>query len=447
MKSLLAFIACVVCKITHGILRLLNKGGTALPGKLALKICPEVLEKTSRGVSTLMVTGTNGKTTSVRMAETALQNAGLDAFSNRSGANLIGGIACEFIVNTNLFVRPKKKWAVIECDEAAARQVFRATKPKAVLVTNLFKDQLDRYGTLTTPRDAIAQGLSGTPETLVCLNADCPMAASIADKVPNEILWYGMSTGDKLSPESGEESRCVNCGAKLHYGYVTYANLGGFCCPKCGARRHDTLVTVSDVLPDGSFVISDGSEKTLAECALPGLYNIYNAAGVTALMTAAGAELRCTLKAVSSFECGFGRMEEFALGKLGARMILIKNAAAADQTLETIRGDKSAKSLVFAINDRPADGTDISWLDDADFGVIRRMRNLKNVYCTGDRSDAMAQRLEREGVECETFSSYAKLLKRLRNEDAFIYILPTYTAMLEMRQELVYRLGGKNFWE
>ena len=433
----------MVCKITHGILRLLNKGGTALPGKLALKICPEVLELTARGVSTLMITGTNGKTTSARMAETALGNAGLDAFSNRSGANLIGGIACEFIENASIFMRPKKKWAVIECDEAAARRVFRATKPKAVLVTNLFKDQLDRYGTVTTPRDAIAQGLSATPETLVCLNADCPMAASIADKVPNKVLWYGLSAGDKLSPESGEESRCVNCGAKLEYDYVTYANLGGFRCPKCGTRRHETLVTVSDVLADGCFVISDGAEKTLAECALPGLYNIYNAAGVTALMTAAGVELRYTLKAVSSF----GRMEKFALGKAGARMILIKNAAAADQTLDTIRSDKSAKSLVFVINDRPADGTDISWLDDADFGALRRMRNLKNVYCTGDRAETMAQRLERESIVCETISNYAQLFKRLRDEDAFIYILPTYTAMLEVRQELIRRLGGKNFWE
>lgn len=137
-------------------------------------------------------------------------------------------------------------------------------------------------------------------------------------------MWYGLSAGNKLSPESGEDSRCVNCGAKLEYDYVTYANLGGFRCPKCGTRRHETLVTVSDVLADGCFVISDGAEKTLAECALPGLYNIYNAAGVTALMTAAGVELRYTLKAVSSFECGFGRMEKFDLGKAGARMILIK---------------------------------------------------------------------------------------------------------------------------
>ena len=437
----------MVCKITHGILRLLNKGGTALPGKLALLICPEVLELTARGVNTLIVTGTNGKTTSARMAQKALENAGLSVFSNRSGANLIGGIACEFIVNTDLFLRPKHKWAVIECDEAAAKRVFGEVKPMAVLVTNLFKDQLDRYGSVTKPRDTIAQGLIKTPKTLLCLNADCPMAASIAEKVPNEVIWYGLSSGSKKSPESGEESRCDNCGARLSYRYVTYANLGGYRCAKCGARRHDTLVTVSDVLPDGSFVISDGKEKTLANCALPGLYNIYNAAGVTALMTAAGIELKCTLEAVSDFECGFGRMEQFDLGNAGARMILIKNAAAADQTLETVRSGKNAKTVVFAVNSRPADGTDISWLDDADFGKLKRMKGLKRVYVTGDRAETMAQRLEREGIACEQVSSYDKLIKRLRKENAFIYILPTYTAMLEFRQKLVSKLGGKNFWE
>ena len=417
---------------------------------------------TAREVNTLIVTGTNGKTTSARMAQKELENAGLSVFSNRSGANLIGGIACEFIVNTDLFLRPKRKWAVIECDEAAAKRVFGEVKPKAVLVTNLFKDQLDRYGTVTKPRDTIAQGLTKTPKTLLCLNADCPMAASIAEKAPNEVIWYGLSSGSKKSPESGEESRCDNCGARLSYRYVTYANLGGYRCAKCGARRHDTLVTVSDVLPDGSFVISDGKEKTLANCALPGLYNIYNAAGVTALMTAVGIELECTLKAVSDFECGFGRMEQFEedVGIVEAYKGRIESDKAGikkenkpfaikllDHVVELLRRGKGAKTVVFAVNARPADGTDISWLDDADFGRLKRMKGLERVYVTGDRAETMAQRLEREGIACEQFTSYDKLIKRLRKEDAFIYILPTYTAMLEFRQKLVSKLGGKNFWE
>ena len=437
----------MVCKATHRILRLINKGGTAFPGRLALKICPDVLRIVARRVNVIAVTGTNGKTTSVRMAETALSNAGLTVFSNRSGANLIDGITCEFIVHTSIFLRPRCEWAVIECDEAAARRVFGEIKPKAVLVTNLFRDQLDRYGTVTTPRDTIAAGLSSSPQTLVCLNADCPMAASIASKVPNKVTYFGFSSGSKASVESGEDSRCISCGAQLSYSYVTYANLGKFRCTKCGEKRHDTQVTVSDVLSDGSFVIELGNRKTLCTAALPGLYNIYNAAGVVALISAAGVEPEYALNAVSNFECGFGRMESFELGRMGARMILIKNAAAADQTLDIIKNSKDRKTIAFVINDRPADGTDISWIYDADFGRLARMKKLCNVYAAGDRAETMASRLEDEGVQCEVFKNSDKLIKKLEGEDAFIFILPTYTAMLEFRQKLVRRLGGKNFWE
>lgn len=437
----------MVCKATHGILRLINKGGTAFPGRLALRICPDVLKIVARRVKVIAVTGTNGKTTSVRMAETALSNAGLTVFSNRSGANLIDGITCEFIVNTNFFLRPRCEWAVIECDEAAARRVFGDIRPKAVLVTNLFRDQLDRYGDVTKPRDTIAEGLKSSPETLVCLNADCQLAASIAAKVPNKVCYYGLSSGSKSAVESGEDSRCVNCGAELDYSYVTYANLGKYRCSKCGEKRPNTQVTVSDVLDDGSFVLSVNGEKTLCRPALPGLYNIYNAAGVTALVTAVGVKLKHALSAVSDFECGFGRMEEFALGHAGAKMILIKNAAAADQTLDIIKNSGDKKTVAFVINDRIADGTDISWIFDADFGRLARMKKLCNVYAAGDRAETMAERLEQDGVSCEVLESYDKLIKRLEGEDAYIFILPTYTAMLELRQKLVRRLGGKNFWE
>ncbi len=437
----------MVCKATHGILRLINKGGTAFPGRLALRICPDILKIVARRVKVIAVTGTNGKTTSVRMAETALSNAGLSVFSNRSGANLIDGITCEFIVNTNFFLRPRCEWAVIECDEAAARRVFGEIKPIAVLVTNLFRDQLDRYGTVTTPRDTIAEGLKSSPETTVCLNADCQLAASIAARVPNKVLYYGFSQGGKSAVESGEDSRCVSCGAQLDYSYVTYANLGKYRCSKCGEKRPDTQITVSDVLSDGSFVLSANGAKALCRPALQGLYNSYNAAGVTALITAAGIKAEHAISAVSNFECGFGRMEEFALGNAGARMILIKNAAAADQTLDIIKNSGRKMSVAFVINDRPADGTDISWIYDADFGRLARMKRLCNVYAAGDRAQTMAERLEQDGVSCEVFKSYDKLIKRLEGEDSYVFILPTYTAMLELRQKLVRRLGGKNFWE
>ncbi len=437
----------MVCRITHGILRLLNKGATALPGKIALRLCPDVLEITARGVSTLAITGTNGKTTSARMVHKALENAGVDAFTNRSGANLMGGIACEFIKNTDIFMRPRKKWAVIECDEAASRLVFAAIKPRAVLVTNLFCDQLDRYGSVKAPRDAIVKGLSASRDTILCLNADSQLTASISELVPNKAVFFGLQGGEKTIAESGEDSRCLNCGAKLHYDYVTYANLGAYHCRRCGAGRHTPEVTAGGILPDGTFILSRGREKELCTPALKGLYNVYNAAGAAALVTAAGFELCCAVRAAESFECGFGRMERFSLGKVGASMILIKNAAAADQTLDYISSVKGGKSLVFAINNRPADGTDLSWLDSTDFSRLTRMPGLIRVYVCGDARRQTAERLSRENIKFTAVEDYGELINTLSEHDTYIYILPSYTAMLELRQLLVRRLGGKNFWE
>ena len=439
--------ACVVCKATHCFLRLLGKGATSLPGVLALKICPDILRRAAEDVDVIAVTGTNGKTTSARMTEKALRNAGKKVFANRSGANLISGITAEFILNRRLSGGAKCDWAVIECDEAACRRVLAEIRPRALLVTNLFRDQLDRYGAVTTPRDSIAAGLRASPETIACLNADCPMAASIAEQIPNKTVYFGFSDGRKSRPESGEDSVCPVCGAELRYSYVTYANLGGFSC-KCGFARHRTDVSVRAVLDDGSFLLAAaGDGGRLCRAALPGLYNIYNAAGMAAAVTAAGIELKNAVDAAADFDCGFGRMESFPLGKKGARMILIKNAAAADQTLDYLRSVREPMTLAMAVNDRIADGTDISWLDDADFGKLARMKELGRVLVAGDRAETAAKRLAREKIPCEIFEDYDTLIDSLTDEDAFVFILPTYTAMLEMRKKLVRRLGGKKFWE
>ena len=444
--TLSAFLACVVCKATHSLLRLLNKGGTALPGKLALKICPDILSILSKKVKTIAVTGTNGKTTSARMLENALKKAGFAVFSNRSGANLISGIAAEFILNANIFGRPKCEWAVIECDEAASRRVFAEIKPAAVLVTNLFRDQLDRYGTVKTPRDSIADGIMKSPDTVLCLNADCPMAASIGERVPNRKLYFGLSSGRRSSPESGESDICPMCGAKMRYAYVTYANLGAFSCRACGFERKNTDVTVRELLDDG-FILSEGNKTFLGSSALPGLYNVYNAAGAVTALTAAGLDTEEALGSIADFDCGFGRMERFEIGENGARMILIKNAAAADQTLGYIKSVRGPKSLAFVINSRIADGTDISWLDDADLGRISGMRELKNVYVCGERAEEIKNRLEKAGITCFMCTSYDKLISYMDMEKYEVFVMPTYTAMMELRHLLVRHIGGREFWE
>ena len=410
-------------------LRLFNFGATSLPGALALKICPDILGYAAKNVDIIAVTGTNGKTTSARIIERALQNSGRSVCANRSGANLMPGITAELIMNKRLSGSVKCESAVIECDEAACRLVLGKLRPHVLLVTNLFRDQLDRYGTVTYPRDCIAAGLRDTPETIAVINADCPMAASVSRLCQNKTVYYGLGEHKKTCVGSGEDDTCPVCGKRLGYKGLSYANLGVFSC-SCGFARSKPDVSAESVFPDGSFILRADGDKTVCAPALPGLYNVYNSVGAVAAAVACGVPLK-----------------SFPLGKRGARMILIKNAAAADQTLNEVCRAPGEKTLVLAVNDRTADGTDISWLDEADFGMLARRGKIMRVYVCGDRAEAAEKRLKRENIPCQSCGNYDKLIESLRDEDNFIFILPTYTAMLELRAKLVRRLGGKNFWE
>lgn len=427
-------------------LRLFNFGATSLPGALALKICPDILGYAAKNVDIIAVTGTNGKTTSARIIERALQNSGRSVCANRSGANLMPGITAEIIMNKRLSGSVKCESAVIECDEAACRLVLGKLRPHVLLVTNLFRDQLDRYGTVTYPRDCIAAGLRDTPETIAVINADCPMAASVSRLCQNKTVYYGLGEHKKTCVGSGEDDTCPVCGKRLGYKGLSYANLGVFSC-SCGFARSKPDVSAESVFPDGSFILRADGDKTVCAPALPGLYNVYNSVGAVAAAVACGVPLKQAADAAQDFDCGFGRMESFPLGKRGARMILIKNAAAADQTLNEVCRAPGEKTLVLAVNDRTADGTDISWLDEADFGMLARRGKIMRVYVCGDRAEAAEKRLKRENIPCQSCGNYDKLIESLRDEDNFIFILPTYTAMLELRAKLVRRLGGKNFWE
>lgn len=427
-------------------LRLFNFGATSLPGALALRICPDILGYAAKNVDIIAVTGTNGKTTSARIIERALQNSGRSVCANRSGANLMPGITAELIMNKRLSGSVKCESAVIECDEAACRLVLGKLRPHVLLVTNLFRDQLDRYGTVTYPRDCIAAGLRDTPETIAVINADCPMAASVSRLCQNKTVYYGLGEHKKTCVGSGEDDTCPVCGKRLGYKGLSYANLGVFSC-SCGFARSKPDVSAESVFPDGSFILRADGDKTVCAPALPGLYNVYNSVGAVAAAVACGVPLKQAADAAQDFDCGFGRMESFPLGKRGARMILIKNAAAADQTLNEVCRAPGEKTLVLAVNDRTADGTDISWLDEADFGMLARRGKIMRVYVCGDRAEAAEKRLKRENIPCQSCGNYDKLIESLRDEDNFIFILPTYTAMLELRAKLVRRLGGKNFWE
>ena len=421
-----AFFAILLCKLLRFASRVLHRGGTAMPGRAALKLCPGLLGMLARQVKTVAITGTNGKTTSARMIEEAFAGQGLAYLTNRSGANMIDGITTEFVMNSTLFGRVRKEYAVIECDEAAAVTVFPQLRPRVVVVTNLFRDQLDRYGEVTHTLENIREALRSVPEATLCLNADCSLTASLAGDLPNEVRWFGIEAGaapSRPKPELSDATHCIRCKTEYEYDYVSYGHLGGFRCPKCGYRRHRADYAVIDVVeqrPDGSELLMDvRGEQMLVSVNLPAMYNVYNAAGALAAAAEMGVNARAAADALARFRCGFGRMERFDLAG-GTRMMLVKNPAGCNQVIEYLQTMKEKFVLVICLNDRAADGRDISWIWDADFeGLNALAGRLDEVIISGDRAEDMRVRIKYAGVDdafIRVERDYETLVRSLEKE-------------------------------
>ena len=451
------FFAVLLCKLARGLLRLLRRGGTAFPGRVALKVYPQVLGVLSRGVRVILVTGTNGKTTSSRMIEQAFADAGLNYFANRSGANLISGITAEFAMHSTLTGRPKCQFAVIECDEAASKTVLKYLKPEVIVATNVFRDQLDRYGEITHTLNNIIEGIRHTPESVLCINADCSLIASIPEHVPNPVVRFGVNVplgGDDLT-EISDAPHCIHCKTEYEYDYITYGHLGGFRCPKCGYHRQTPQVAVTKVLAtgaDSSDIVLDifGHEHEV-HVNLPGGYNIYNAAAEAAVAHVVGIEEQTAVSALSQFECGFGRAEQFKLGQAQARMMLVKNPAGFNQVINLIAHDEGNYKLAFLLNDRFADGTDISWIWDVDFEALADQQvRFTRVLVSGVRADDMALRLKYAGFapeRIEVIREYDKLLTEIGSDETPAFLMPTYTAMFDLRGEISKHTDVKAFYE
>lgn len=451
-----AILAVLLCKALRLISRILHRGGTAMPGRYALKVCPDLLSRLARSVQSVAITGTNGKTTSARMVEQAMSDAGLDYFANRSGANLISGITTEFVMNCTITGRMKKKYAVIECDEAAARRVFGQLKPRVIVVTNLFRDQLDRYGEVTHTLENIREGIKGAPEALLCLNADCSLTASLAGNLPNRAVFFGINKGAALSrekPEISDATHCIRCKHEYEYDYISYGHLGGFRCPACGYARPHADYAVESIVeqrPGGSTVVmSIHGQTRIVDINLPAMYNIYNAVGALAAALELGIDPDTAVRALGQFKCGFGRMEEFKLAG-GAKLMLVKNPAGCNQVIEFLENIKERFILIVCLNDRGADGTDISWIWDADFEKLSALSaKIAQVIVSGDRAQDMRLRIKYAGIPDERISverSYEALIKSLEGQDKPVFIMPTYTAMLELREVLIKHCGGDEFW-
>ena len=455
--GLRAAIAIIACRASRFVLRKLGKGGTNAPGCVALALYPDILGELAKGVTSIVVTGTNGKTTTSRMIEKSMEDSGMDYFSNKSGANMLSGIVAEFAMNCTLTGKNKHKYALVECDEAHFKNVSKYIDAKCIVVTNVFRDQLDRYGEVTHTLNSILTGIKNSPNAVVCINADCSLSVSMKDQIPNKVVFYGVESEiyKNRVQEVSDAPYCIKCKTEYVYDYVTYGHLGGFRCPKCGYHRPDAQVAVEKVLEStadsSKILVRFGGKEYEATVNLPGGYNIYNATAMIAAGYVMGMDDKVIINALNSFECGFGRMEKFTVNNTDVRMILIKNPAGCNQVLNFLSNLTDPALFIVALNDRFADGTDISWIWDVDFEKLNNISDmLTGVWVTGRRADEMAMRMKYTGLPIEkirVIKDYNELIAQAVAQDAPVYLMPTYTAMLDIREIFSKSYGFKEFWE
>ena len=434
----------------------MKRGGTALPGKAAMLFDKRILETVSEGMEIIVVTGTNGKTTTSRMIEHGITSAGFSCLANKSGANLLSGVTAEVTSNADAAGRPRTKYAVIECDEGALKQVVPLLHPKVIVVTNLFRDQLDRYGEVMHTLESIRRGVEQVPESILCLNADCSLTSSLALNIPNKVVYYGINgpVGEQKEQELSDARRCIRCGAEYQYYSHTYAHLGDFYCPECGYHRQKPQVAVTKIL---SLTAAQtkvelelcGSSREVS-IRLPAVYNVYNAAAALTALTQFGISAEQACASLADVRSSFGRMENFELDGIPVQMILVKNPAGCNQTIEYITSLQEDYRLVICLNDKTADGHDISWIWDADYEKIAADEHAVRIYAAGDRAEDLALRLKYAGTDekrIEIQKDYEKLLEGLKDSKLPVFAMPNYTSMLTLRGILAQVTGKKDFWE
>lgn len=448
--------SAAVCKSVRAALRKSGRGGTAIPGLAAMKVSRNILGTVSEGMEIVVVTGTNGKTTTCNMIEHALTQAGCDCLLNKSGANMLHGIAADLICNTDWAGRPRSHYAVLECDEAALKLLVPYFQPKVIVVTNLFSDQVDRYGGVQNTLKEIRAGVEKSPDSVLVLNAEDPLSASLALNVPNRTVWYGFekSAGVMGNIDTQDAGVCPVCGSPYTYDYHVYAHLGGFRCEKCGYCRKsaDVAVTaITEMDETGSTFTAriDGGEKEI-RLALPAVYNVYNGAAAIAAAMAMGIPAEAAAESLSSVHSSFGRLETFNLGKNRLQMILVKNPAGANQAFSYVTGFDQDFAAVLCLNNRTGDGHDISWIHDTDYEKLCQDEHVKKIYVCGDQAQSLYDRLKEAGAPediLEISTDYKSLLPKLESLGLPVFALPNYTAMMELRGELVRATGQQEFWE
>jgi len=430
-------------------------GGTTLPGDVARAIDPDVLRKLSRDLEhgAIVITGTNGKTTTARLISWLLEGAGHSVVSNRAGANLIFGATAAALEHAGVNGRLQADWGVFEIDEASLERAVDEIQPRAAIVLNLFRDQLDRYGELETIAKRIEAALSRLPdESRTILNADDPRVAEIGLNLERKPLWFGLddpTVAARELPHAADARTCPRCGASLTFDAVYVGHDGAYRCPNGDFARPAPALAATHIELNGFDSLAMGVSGVRIELPLGGLYNCYNALAAFAAGTSLGLEPAYIADRLRSFRAAFGRQERLEADGRRLNLVLSKNPAGFNETLRTAVDLAGGRFFLIGLNDRRADGTDVSWIWDVDFERLGGRAQV--VVPGGNRARDLAVRLKYAGVEAaQPESDPARAIDALiaatpRGETA--HLLCTYTAMLDLRTELVRRGWAKHYWE
>jgi UDP-N-acetylmuramyl tripeptide synthase len=421
-------------------------GGTTLPGKLLWKLDPSAIDRLAARLpqGSVLVSATNGKTTSSAMVAEILRPSTRVAH-NGSGANLVSGIA------STLLRTDGAELGLFEVDEAALPEVARRVRPKALLLGNLFRDQLDRYGELEIVAQRWREVVGTLPDATLVVNGDDPQVGDLGRR-PS--LVFGIDDPRVARPalqHAADSKYCLRCGTPYEYAAAYVGHLGDYRCPNCGHARPALDLVARDVELHGLAGAAFSLDGRRVELSLPGLYNVYNALGAASLAVALGVSLDDIVAGLGRFSAAFGRFERIAVGDRRLLMLLIKNPAGANEAIRTLVEGGAPKVAVIALNDATADGRDVSWIWDVDFEPL--IEGLDRLVATGSRAAELALRFAYGGLEREKIDVVPALedaLDRgleLTPPGAELTVLPTYTAMLALRRTIAGRGHVSNYWE
>jgi lipid II isoglutaminyl synthase (glutamine-hydrolysing) len=450
--------------------RLRGGGGTSAPGKLLMRLAPNAIGELGARLrrGSVLISATNGKTTTAAMAAGILEHAGISLVHNQEGANMAGGIATTLLDAAKPGGAIAGELGLFEVDELWLEQIAAALRPRAILLGNLFRDQLDRYGELDTIAERWEQVLRTGGRDLV-LNADDPLIADLGREHPGGV-YFGLED-DSLAlagmAHAADARHCRRCGAPYVFDAVYLGHLGRYHCPSCGQSRPTPTVTASEVQLEGvraaRFTLATPAGRAEVSLVLPGLYNVYNALAAAALASALEVPLESIVAGLAGSRAAFGRAETVSVsipaatagtppGTRELQILLVKNPAGANEVLRTLALEPGEHDLLGVLNDHIADGRDVSWIWDADFELLAG--RIRRATCSGTRAADLAARLKYAGVEPERIVVREDLAQALSTAaadrpdvaSAPLFALPTYTAMLALRELLVARGEASSAW-